>query len=115
MINGRTGLRWANGTMTGHRYIDEVLPLVRLFRGAVGDKFVFMHDNATCHRSLQLSGLSSGLYSTSRMASVFFRPLKPMENSCMFEIVGRETMLRQTRTPAIRALTEEWNKLASSC
>ncbi|GFY15469.1 transposable element Tcb2 transposase [Trichonephila clavipes] len=51
MINGRTRLHVvANGTMTGQRYIDEVLlPHVRLFRGAVGDKFVFMDDNATCH------------------------------------------------------------------
>ncbi|GFV54040.1 HTH_Tnp_Tc3_2 domain-containing protein [Trichonephila clavipes] len=48
MINGRTRLHVvANGTMTGQRYIDEVLlPHVRLFRGAVGDKFVFMDDNA---------------------------------------------------------------------
>ncbi|GFU68617.1 transposable element Tc3 transposase [Trichonephila clavipes] len=54
MINGRTRLHVvANGTMTGQRYIDEVLlPHVRLFRGAVGDKFVFMDDNATCHRTL---------------------------------------------------------------
>ncbi|GFX75507.1 transposable element Tcb1 transposase [Trichonephila clavipes] len=54
MINGHTGLHVvANGTMTGQRYIDEVLlPHVRLFRGAVGDKFVFMDDNATCHRTL---------------------------------------------------------------
>ncbi|GFV05654.1 transposable element Tcb1 transposase, partial [Trichonephila clavipes] len=53
-INGRTRLHvLANGTMTGQRYIDEVLlPHVRLFRGAVGDKFVFMDDNATCHRTL---------------------------------------------------------------
>ncbi|GFV15074.1 hypothetical protein TNCV_5005711 [Trichonephila clavipes] len=37
----------------GPRYIDEVLlPHDRLFRGAVGDKFVFMDDNATCHRTL---------------------------------------------------------------
>ncbi|GFY21772.1 transposable element Tcb1 transposase [Trichonephila clavipes] len=44
MINGRTRLHVvANGTMTDQRYIDEVLlPHVRLFRGAVGDKFVFM-------------------------------------------------------------------------
>ncbi|GFT85001.1 transposable element Tcb1 transposase [Trichonephila clavipes] len=51
MINGRRRLHVvANGTMTGQRYIDEVLlPHVRLFRGAVGDKFVFMDDNATCH------------------------------------------------------------------
>ncbi|GFU36469.1 hypothetical protein TNCV_4962261 [Trichonephila clavipes] len=42
MINGRTCLHVvANGTMSGQRYIDEVLlPHVRLFRGAVGDKFV---------------------------------------------------------------------------
>ncbi|GFT06506.1 transposable element Tcb2 transposase [Trichonephila clavipes] len=54
MINGRTRLHVvANGTMTGQRYIDEVLlPHVRLFRGAVEDKFVFMDDNATCHRTL---------------------------------------------------------------
>ncbi|GFU94483.1 dna-mediated transposase [Trichonephila clavipes] len=54
MINGRTRLHVvANGTMTGQRYIDEVLlPHVRLFRSAVGDKFVFMDDNATCHRTL---------------------------------------------------------------
>ncbi|GFY14924.1 transposable element Tcb2 transposase [Trichonephila clavipes] len=53
MINGRTRLHVvANGTMTGQRYIDEVLlPHVRLFRGAVGDKFVFMDDNARCHRT----------------------------------------------------------------
>ncbi|GFV53462.1 transposable element Tcb1 transposase [Trichonephila clavipes] len=54
IINGLTRLHVvANGTMTGQRYIDEViLPHVRLFRGAVGDKFVFMDDNATCHRTL---------------------------------------------------------------
>ncbi|GFT04481.1 transposable element Tcb1 transposase [Trichonephila clavipes] len=42
-----------NGTMTGQRYIDEVLlpPISSHFRGAVGDKSVFMDDNATCHRT----------------------------------------------------------------
>ncbi|GFV22784.1 transposable element Tc1 transposase [Trichonephila clavipes] len=54
MINGHTCLHVvANGTMTGQRCIDEVLlPHVRLFRGAVVDKFVFMDDNATCLRIL---------------------------------------------------------------
>ncbi|GFX59470.1 transposable element Tcb2 transposase [Trichonephila clavipes] len=54
MFNGRTRLHVvANGTMTGQRYIDEVLlPHVRLSRGAIGDKFVFMDDNATCHQTL---------------------------------------------------------------
>ncbi|GFW62085.1 transposable element Tcb1 transposase [Trichonephila clavipes] len=54
MINSPTRLHVvANGTMTGQRYIDEVLlPHVRLFRVDVGDKFVFMDDNATCHQTL---------------------------------------------------------------
>ncbi|GFX96120.1 transposable element Tc3 transposase [Trichonephila clavipes] len=44
------GCEW---DFTVQRYIDQVLlPHVRLFRGAVGDKFVFMDDNATCHRTL---------------------------------------------------------------
>ncbi|GFW44936.1 transposable element Tcb2 transposase [Trichonephila clavipes] len=51
MINGRRRLHvFANGTMTGQRYIDEVLlPHVRLFRGAVGDKVYYMDGNETCH------------------------------------------------------------------
>ncbi|GFS58841.1 DDE_3 domain-containing protein [Trichonephila clavipes] len=53
MINGRTRLHVvANGTMTGQRYIDEVLlPHVRLFRGAVGDKFV-LWTTTQSHRTL---------------------------------------------------------------
>ncbi|GFT80409.1 uncharacterized protein TNCV_2184641 [Trichonephila clavipes] len=48
----------ANGTMKGQRYIDEVLLLMFVFfRGAVGDKFVFMDDNATCHRTLAVDCL----------------------------------------------------------
>ncbi|GFV92145.1 transposable element Tcb2 transposase [Trichonephila clavipes] len=58
MINGRTRLHVvANGTMTGQRkdkHGEVLLPHVCLFRGAVGDKFVFMDDNATCHRALAL-------------------------------------------------------------
>ncbi|GFW47821.1 hypothetical protein TNCV_251501 [Trichonephila clavipes] len=65
-----------NGTMTGQRYIDDevLLPHVRLFRGAVGDKFVFMDDNATCHRTLVVQDCQRQRgYSTSRMASAFSR------------------------------------------
>ncbi|GFW50217.1 transposable element Tcb1 transposase [Trichonephila clavipes] len=72
MINGRTRLNVvANGTMTGQRYIDEVLlPHVRLLRGAVGDKFVFMDDNTTCHRRLAVQDC---LNSEVRMASALSR------------------------------------------
>ncbi|GFS89652.1 a disintegrin and metalloproteinase with thrombospondin motifs 16 [Trichonephila clavipes] len=89
MINGRTRLHVvANGTMTGQRYIDEVLlPHVRLFRGAVGDKFVFMDDNATY--------------------------LNPIEN--VWDALGRQVAGRNypptNKNTLIRALTEEWDKL----
>ncbi|GFW08580.1 transposable element Tcb1 transposase [Trichonephila clavipes] len=76
MIKGSTCLHVVvNGTMTGQRCIDEVLlPHVRLFRGTVGDKFGFMDDNATCHRTLAVQDcLDSEGYSTSRMASAFSR------------------------------------------
>ncbi|GFT98514.1 hypothetical protein TNCV_1583631 [Trichonephila clavipes] len=77
----------ANGTMTGQRYIDEVLlPHVRLFRGAVGDKFGFMDDNATCHRTLAVQD-----YLDSEVAVRYYPP------------TNKNTL--------IRALTEEWDKL----
>ncbi|GFS93162.1 hypothetical protein TNCV_2947011 [Trichonephila clavipes] len=90
MINGRTRLHVvANGTMTGQRYIDEVLlPHVRLFRGAVGDKFVFMDDNATCHRTLAVQDC---LRQRGQVAGRNYPP------------TNKNTL--------IRALTEEWDKL----
>ncbi|GFV33215.1 transposable element Tc1 transposase [Trichonephila clavipes] len=103
----------ANGTMTGQRYIDEVLlPHVRLFRGAVGDKFVFMDDNATCHRTLAVQDcLDSRGYSTSRhMAS--FPDLNPIENvwdALERQVAGRNYPATNKNT-LIRALTEEWDK-----
>ncbi|GFS63663.1 hypothetical protein TNCV_5109271 [Trichonephila clavipes] len=55
----------------GQRYIHEVLlPHVRLFRGAVGDKFAFMDDNATRHEQPRCSGLS-------RTARVFIVSVRP--------------------------------------
>ncbi|GFW98984.1 transposable element Tcb2 transposase [Trichonephila clavipes] len=104
MINGRTRLHVvANGTMTGQRYIDEVLlPHVRLFRGAVGDKFVFMDDNATCHPTLAVQHCldSEGIQRLVWPArSPDLNPIK----MCGMLWGGKllvETIFRQTRTPS---------------
>ncbi|GFW41353.1 transposable element Tcb1 transposase [Trichonephila clavipes] len=115
MINGRTRLHVvANGTMTGQRYIDEVLlPHVRLFRGAVGDKFVFMDDNATCHRTLAVQDCldSEGIQ---RLVCPARSPdLNPIEN--VWDALGRQVAGRNypstNKNTLIRALIEEWDKL----
>ncbi|GFV51679.1 transposable element Tcb2 transposase [Trichonephila clavipes] len=115
MINSRTRLHVvANGTMTGQRYIDEVLlPHVRIFRGAVGDKFVFMDDNATCHRTLAVQDCldSEGIQ---RLVWPARSPdLNPSEN--VWDALGRQVAGRNypptNKNTLIRALTEEWDKL----
>ncbi|GFX61104.1 transposable element Tcb2 transposase [Trichonephila clavipes] len=115
LINCSTRLHVvANGTMTGQRYIDEVLlPHVRLFRGAVGDKFDFMDDNATCHRTLAVQDCldSEGIQ---RLIWPARSPdLNPIEN--VWDALGRQVVGRNypptNKNTLIRALTEEWDKL----
>ncbi|GFU69390.1 transposable element Tcb1 transposase [Trichonephila clavipes] len=96
------------------RYIDEVLlPHVRLFRGAVDDKFVFMDDNATCHRTLAVHNCldSEGIH---RLVWPARSPdLNPIEN--VWDALGRQVSGRNypptNKNTLIRALTEEWDKL----
>ncbi|GFV84353.1 transposable element Tcb2 transposase [Trichonephila clavipes] len=115
MINGRTRLHVvANGSMTGQRYIDEVLlPHVRLFRGAVGDKFVFMDDNATCHRTLAVQDCldSEGIQRLVWPARSL--DLNPIEN--VWDALGRQVAGRNypptNKNTLIRALTDEWDTL----
>ncbi|GFW21161.1 transposable element Tcb1 transposase [Trichonephila clavipes] len=120
MINGRTRLHVvANGTMTGQRYIEEVLlPHVRLFRGAVGDKFVFMDDNATCHRTLAVQDCldSEGIQRLVWQARSL--DLNPIEN--VWDALGGkllvETIIRQTRTPSsVHSQRNGINCLNSCC
>ncbi|GFT23542.1 transposable element Tcb1 transposase [Trichonephila clavipes] len=115
MINGHTRLHVvANETMTGQGNIDEaLLPHVRLFRCAVGDKFVFMDDNATCHRTLAVQDCldSEGIQ---RLVWPARSPdLNPIEN--VWDALGRQVAGRNcpatTKNTLIHALTEEWDKL----
>ncbi|GFT56189.1 transposable element Tcb2 transposase [Trichonephila clavipes] len=54
MLGSRTDLHiFDAGSVNGTRYSNEILlPYVRLFRGAMGLQFLFMDDNAPCHRTV---------------------------------------------------------------
>ncbi|GFT34350.1 DDE_3 domain-containing protein [Trichonephila clavipes] len=115
MINGRTRLHVvANGTMTGQRYMDEaLLPDVRLFRGAVDDKFVFMDDNATCHRTFAVQDCLDSEGIQLLVWPARSPDLNPIEN--VWDALGRQVAGRNypptNKNTLIRALTVEWDKL----
>ncbi|GFX06351.1 transposable element Tc3 transposase [Trichonephila clavipes] len=54
MLGSRTDLHiFDAGSVNGTRHCNEILlPYVRLFRGAMGLQFLFMDDNAPCHRTV---------------------------------------------------------------
>ncbi|GFW69248.1 transposable element Tcb2 transposase [Trichonephila clavipes] len=54
MLGSRTDLHiFDAGSVNGTRYCNEILvPYARLFRGAMGLQFLFMDDNAPCHRTV---------------------------------------------------------------
>ncbi|GFV70221.1 transposable element Tcb2 transposase [Trichonephila clavipes] len=54
MLGSRTDLHiFDAGSVNGTRYCNEILlPYVRLFRGAMGLQFLFVDDNAPCHRTV---------------------------------------------------------------
>ncbi|GFU71688.1 transposable element Tcb2 transposase [Trichonephila clavipes] len=54
MLGSRTDLHiFDAGSVNGTRYCNEILlPYVRLFRGAMGLQFLFMDENAPCHRTV---------------------------------------------------------------
>ncbi|GFS93031.1 transposable element Tcb2 transposase [Trichonephila clavipes] len=59
MLGSRTDLHiFGAGSVNGTRYSNEILlPYVRLFRGAMGLQFLFMDDNAPCHRTVAVEQL----------------------------------------------------------
>ncbi|GFV60763.1 uncharacterized protein TNCV_1780671 [Trichonephila clavipes] len=54
MLGNRTDLHiFDAGSVNGTRFCNEILlPYVRLFRCAMGLQFLFLDDNAPCHRTV---------------------------------------------------------------
>lgn len=117
MLDGRTDLHiFEAGSVTGQRYIDEVLePSVRLFRGAVGPGFIFMDDNAPPHRATLVDDFLES-EDIQRMQWPSNSPdLNPIEH--VWDMLGRRLAALQhppSSVPELKtALRAAWNSLST--
>ncbi|GFX96681.1 transposable element Tcb2 transposase [Trichonephila clavipes] len=90
MIGGRTDLHFFDtGSVTAQRYRDEVLELyVCLLRGAVGPDFIFMDDNAPCHRAVLIDDFLEMENIHRKSWSVNSLDLNPIEH--VWDMLGRQ-------------------------
>ncbi|GFT86734.1 transposable element Tcb2 transposase [Trichonephila clavipes] len=112
MLGSRTDLHiFDAGSVNGTRYCNEILlPYVRLFRGAKGLQFLFMDDNAPCHRTLAAEQLLES-EDIERMDWPERTPdLNPIEH--VWDFLGRRLAARALPPVTIRelrlALQDEW-------
>ncbi|GFX32048.1 transposable element Tcb2 transposase [Trichonephila clavipes] len=112
MLGSRTDLHiFDAGSVNGTRYCNEILlPYVRLFRGAMGLQFLFMDDNAPCHRTVADEQLLES-EDIERMDWPARSPdLNPIEH--VWDFLGRRLAARTLPPVTIRelrlALQDKW-------
>ncbi|GFV41832.1 transposable element Tcb2 transposase [Trichonephila clavipes] len=112
MLGSRTDLHiFDAGSVNETRYCNEILlPYVRLFRGAMGLQFLFMDDNAPCHRTVAAEKLLES-EDIERMDWPARSPdLNPIEH--VWDFLGRRLAARTLPPVTIRelrlALQDEW-------
>ncbi|GFU80076.1 transposable element Tcb2 transposase [Trichonephila clavipes] len=112
MHGSRTDLHiFDAGSVNGSRYCNEILlPYVRLFRGAMCLQFLFMDDNAPCHRTVAAEQLLES-EDIERMDWPTQSPdLNPIEH--VWDFIGRRLAARTLPPVTIRelrlALQDEW-------
>ncbi|GFW06895.1 transposable element Tcb2 transposase [Trichonephila clavipes] len=112
MLGSRTDLHiFDAGSVNGSRYCNEILlPYVRLFRGAMGLQFLFMDDNAPCHRTVAAEQLLES-EDIERMDWPARSPdLNPIEH--VWDFLGRSLAARTLPPVTIwelrLALQDEW-------
>ncbi|GFV66139.1 transposable element Tcb2 transposase [Trichonephila clavipes] len=112
MLGSRTDLHiFDAGSVNGTRYCNEILlPYVRLFRGALGLQFLFMDDNAPCHRTVAAEQLLEN-EDIERMDWPARSPdLNPIEH--VWDFLGRRLAARTLPPVTIRelrlVLQDEW-------
>ncbi|GFX91133.1 transposable element Tcb2 transposase [Trichonephila clavipes] len=112
MLGSHTDLHiFDAGSVNGTRYCNEILlPYVRLFRGAMGLQFLFMDDNAPCHRTVAAEQLLES-EDIERMDWPARSPdLNPIEH--VWDFLGRRLAARTLPPVTIRELRlvpqDEW-------
>ncbi|GFV79950.1 transposable element Tcb2 transposase [Trichonephila clavipes] len=104
MLGSRTDLHiFDAGSVNGTRYCNEILlSYVRLFRGAMGLQFLFMDDNAPCHRTVAVKQLLES-EDIERMDWPARSPdLNPIEH--VWDFLGRRLAARTLPPVTIREL-----------
>ncbi|GFT02529.1 transposable element Tcb2 transposase [Trichonephila clavipes] len=112
MLGSRTDLHiFEAGSVNGTHYCNEILlPYVRLFRGAMGMQFLFMDDNAPCHRTIAAEQLLESEDIERMDWSARSPDLNPIEH--VWDFLGRRLVARTLPPVTIRelrlALQDEW-------
>ncbi|GFY30890.1 transposable element Tcb2 transposase [Trichonephila clavipes] len=112
MLCSRTDLHiFDAGSVNGTRYCNEnLLPYVRLFRGAMGLQFLFMDDNAPCHRTVASEQLLESEDIECMDCPEQSPYLNPIEH--VWDFLGRRLASRTLPPVTIRelrlALQDEW-------
>ncbi|GFV18234.1 transposable element Tcb2 transposase [Trichonephila clavipes] len=112
MLGSRTDLHiFDAGSVNGTRYCNEILlPYVRLFRGAMGLQFLFMDDNAPCHRTVAAEQLLESEDIECMDWPARYPDLNPIEH--VWDFLGRRLAARTLPPVTIRelrlVLQDEW-------
>ncbi|GFX81901.1 transposable element Tcb2 transposase [Trichonephila clavipes] len=112
MLGSRTDLHiFDAGSVNGTRCCNEILlPYVRLFRGAMGLKFLFMDDNAPCYRTVAAEQLLESEDIERMDWPARYPDLNPIEH--VWDFLGRRLAARTLPQVTIRelrlALQDEW-------
>lgn len=101
-------------TLTSQRYVDLVLqPVIRLWRGAYGDQFLFMQDNAPPHTSRVAQNFLETENVTILPWPACSPDLNPIEH--LWDVIKRKIRSRQNNPgnlgELIQAALEEWENV----